>query len=241
MKRSFFGALLLAIVSTCAHGAQGADITNSVTILLEQKSPLGSIDAGHEFSGMFANYLSAMQKGLGPLAHFEPESGTRAVHRVAKEPGTCIFPMTRTPERAEFYQWVGQVAEKSYYLYVRSEDAEKLGQLAAFLGTERRVGVVANEASDSLTKTIPGLRRELVTGSDMNFKKLIAGRIDGLVSNSATAEVLIKGIPDAPIIRTELVAKLGLSLACNLLTPRATIERLNQIHKSAAQAYLDVK
>ncbi len=182
----------------------------------ESHNPQFSTDAKGKLIGPSADPISALMTTSPVPIRLVEDSWTRALTTVLSEKNTCLVPLARTQERDPNFIWIGPLAKLGFGLYALKERHLNVDSLDAVARLNLVVGVVANEASDSIAKPVPGLRRDAVTASALNFRKLLAGRIDFLISREDTANNLMSDDARSRIEKVLDLPKIDLSIGCNI-------------------------
>jgi polar amino acid transport system substrate-binding protein len=153
----------------------------------ELHSPMLSEDESGRVQGYEAARFTRLMVSLPFTVKLAGESWARAWAAVRTEKNSCFLPLARTPDRETEFFWVGPFGKARYGLYALKSRQLKLSSLEDAAKLNLIVGVLANQASDSITKAVPGLHREAVTATSLNFRKLLAGRVDIVIKRDGAA------------------------------------------------------
>ena len=99
----------------------------------------------------------------------------RAYAQAVREPDTCIFSTTRTPEREAQFRWIGPLTEAEWVLYGLVSRHFSLRSLDDARGLV--IGTVLGDARDEYLRA-RGLEGAPVTQEWLNPQKLLLNRID---------------------------------------------------------------
>ena len=151
------------------------------------KTPAGA-------SGVAADMVRSLLDSAGLAAQPEFLPWNRAYQLAQHTPNVLIFTLTRTPEREAQFEWVLKVSDRAMSLYrLKSRPEIKVTDLES--AKEYRVGT--GPKADTSTQFL--LRSGFVSGQNLeplqtetadqsNLRKLVAGRIDLMVSHPLTIE-----------------------------------------------------
>ncbi|MES2038415.1 MAG: transporter substrate-binding domain-containing protein [Pseudomonadota bacterium] len=160
--------------------------------------------------------------------HFYP--WVRSFQAARQHANTCIYVVTRTPEREAMFQWVGPLVKNTWTVFARAEDTRRpisMDDLRPYLLGAYRQGAVSEYL---LAK---GYQAELANADRDNPKKLLAKRFDFWITGELVGHAFIKdlGLKDKITAILPLQTK-ELYLACNHGVAKERIERLNMILKN---------
>jgi polar amino acid transport system substrate-binding protein len=137
--------------------------------------------------------------------------------------------MARTKERNPQFQWVGPVVESVYSFYVKSDSGLVLKSLEDAKGL-RFIGVVRDDARDQLLTQAGFTNLERTTDNVMNAKKLLAGRIDAMVTSHLGIGDLMAaaGAPREQVREALPITRIQFWIAFSKGTPEATVAAWNR-------------
>ncbi|MDP2368880.1 substrate-binding periplasmic protein [Rhodoferax sp.] len=149
----------------------------------------------------------------------------RAYNMALKEPDTCVFTTTRTPEREALFKWVGPVGAAEWVLYGSAERKLKLQNIEE--ARSLLIGTYLGDARDEYFRS-RGFRVESVSDDLANPRKLLLNRIDLWAASVVRGALLISqnGWTDQ-IVPVLSFHKVDLYVACNPAVPTALIDKLN--------------
>ncbi len=155
------------------------------------KTPAGA-------SGLAAEMARSLLDSAGLAAQPEFMPWNRAYQTAQHTPNVLIFTLARTPERESQFEWVLKVSDRAMSLYrLKSRPEVKVSDLES--AKQYRVGT--GPKADTSTQFL--LRSGFISGHNLdpvqtetadrsNLLKLLAGRIDLLVSHPLTIEFTAK-------------------------------------------------
>lgn len=148
----------------------------ALTVLTESYPPFN--DATEDgLVGSSVAVVEALLHKLGEQAEIRLMPWTRAYNIALKEPETCLFSMTRTPEREPLFKWVGPIGITRLVLVTRTG-----GPAIASVAAAKQLHLAAgkNTPGHYLLKNHRFEQFELhfPYQTETVFHKLLAGRID---------------------------------------------------------------
>ena len=182
----FLNVIFLCFTSPPTAAAEEINLP-AFRFFYELHSPMLSEDESGRMQGYLAARLTRLMASLPFTINLAGESWARAWAAVRTEKNSCFLPLARTPDRETEFFWVGPFGKARYGLYALKNRQIKLSSLEEAAKLNLVVGVLSNQASDSITKAVPGLHRDAVTATSLNFRKLLAGRVDLVVKRDGSA------------------------------------------------------
>jgi len=193
--------------------------------LVTEEYPLYNMSGPHgEVDGISSRILRALlaEAKLDYTVAVYPWA--RAIAMAATQPMTCVYSMSRTPERESLYQWVGPLVFNDWTLFARSgaPHPAHLQDLA-----KARIGSYRGDAIVPYLQE-RGHQVDVSSSDDLNPRKLLAGRIDywatgRLIGLYRLQQQGLTGIePVLDFHRSEMY------LACQKDMPEALIQQLKQ-------------
>lgn len=140
----------------------------------------------------------------------------RGYNLTLKKKNYALFSTTRTEAREKLFKWVGPFTATVIGLTAR-KDRELVINSAADLA-KLQIGVVKDDIGHQLLKAakVPDERLDVVPTNDLNYKKLISGRIDAFAYESTVAKfglmALGENLKDYEVIHELKRAELYLAL-----------------------------
>ncbi|MCV2366495.1 substrate-binding periplasmic protein [Roseateles oligotrophus] len=213
------GSCLLALCLT--RPAMGQHLT----LLTEEYPPYNMSGAKGQVSGISTQIVKALLTEAGLEYEVTLYPWARAISMARVQINTCVYSMSRTPEREALYKWIGPLVYNDWALFALS-DAARPNRLDELLNAS--IGSYQGDAIVSYLQT-RGHRVDVASSDDLNPKKLQLGRIDYWATGRLTGQYRlqqqgIQGI--APVLnfnRTEMY------LACNAQMPDDLVKRLNAL------------
>ena len=179
---------VLALLCVAPH-ATG----QSLRVLTEEWPPF-NFKTPEGASGLAADLARLLldDAGLATQAEFMPWN---RVYQIAQHtPNVLIFTLARTPERESQFEWVLKVSDRAMSLYrLKSRPEVKVPDLESAKQYRVGTGPKSDTSTQFLLRSgfIPGRNLEPVqteAADRSNLRKLVAGRIDLMVSHPLTIE-----------------------------------------------------
>jgi polar amino acid transport system substrate-binding protein len=197
-----------------------------LTLATEEYPPYNMSDAKGQVSGISTQIVRALLAEAGLSYEVAVYPWARAISMARAQPHTCVYSMSRTPERESLYKWIGPLVYNDWALFALEATPApprptRLDQLL-----EARIGSYQGDAIVSYLQT-RGHHVDVAPSDDVNPKKLQMGRIDywatgRLIGQYRLQQQGIHGItPVLNFNRTEMY------LACNAQLPDELVKRLN--------------
>lgn len=149
----------------------------------------------------------------------------RALASTRSTPGSCLFPVGRTPERESLYLWAGPIGLARWTLFARAADRVALHGVEDARGYQ--IGAVIGDMSVSYFEQ-RGFKMTVAPSDTANLLKLQRGRIGLWSSERLAALALIQESKQEGVVPVLDFASVEWHIACNLNTPAATVEALGR-------------
>ncbi|MBI2381254.1 MAG: transporter substrate-binding domain-containing protein [Gammaproteobacteria bacterium] len=151
--------------------------------LTESLPPFNYQEEGR-ITGYATELLREMLAEAGHSARFELMPWPRAYQQALSLPDVVLYSTVRNAEREKLFQWIGPIAERRMYVYkLRERQDIQVKTLADIV--PYRIGLVRGMASSQLLLNAmenQKLRADFTHLQELNFRKLIAGRLDLVVA-----------------------------------------------------------
>lgn len=215
--KTFVFSLLAFCGSVLAQAQQRLVLTT------EEYPPYNMSDAQGRVVGISTEIVKILLETAGVDYEVAVFPWARAIAIARTQVNTCVYSMSRTPEREDLYRWIGPLVANDWALFARSGSSRPM-HLEEVLNM--RIGSYQGDAIVSYLQT-RGYLVDVAPGDDANPKKLLAGRIDywatgRLIGQYRLKQQGISGIePVLTFNRTEMY------LACNKQLPEEQVKLLN--------------
>ncbi len=137
-----------------------------------------------ELTGSSIEIVQEIQKRIGDTTEIQVVPWARGYNALESDPEVLLFSTTRTEDREPLFKWVGPVFRLDWAFYVKKgsditisslEDAKALERIGTYRDDAREKFLIS-EGFDNLDST---------NNSVLNVTKLLAGRIDAVISSDA--------------------------------------------------------
>jgi polar amino acid transport system substrate-binding protein len=193
--------------------------------LVTEYSPPDMMRDGENIIGISPEILRLAMAKTGTAYRMEMMAWRRAFSLAQRNPNTCVFSTSRTPEREALFKWVGPVREVDWTFFGLAEAQHKLSTLDD--ARPLRIGSYNGDVR-ALYLAKHGFKVDSTQDDFTNPKKLVAGRIDLWVTDIQTARTELArqgwGAKIVPVLSFHSTKQY---LACNLAVPDATVAALN--------------
>lgn len=213
--------LVAAWVSACALAQANP---NRLVLTTEEYPPYNMSGPGGSVSGISTDIVRQLLGAAGFEYEISVYPWARAIELARSQANTCVYSMSRTPEREALYRWVGPLVFNDWALFARtgSSRPQSLEALKTL-----RIGSYEGDAIVGYLQS-RGHRVDVAPNDDLNPRKLLAGRIDFWATGRLIGQYRLKqqGVDGLePVLnfnRTEMY------LACHVQLPDAQVQLLNQ-------------
>lgn len=210
--------LALSLLSFAAQAAPP-----QLRITTEESLPAVMVEQG-KFTGYAYEKLREAMRRSGITFSIELMPWMRSYTLAQQDPGTCVFPTTRTPDREKLFTWVAPVARTDWWLYGLANRDYRVHKLED--ARQLRFGAYNGDVRGDYLKA-RGYQVDFASNDDANIRKLMLGRIDLWVASPRSAQVrLARESLQNEITPILMFNSVELYLACHPATPPALLRRL---------------
>jgi polar amino acid transport system substrate-binding protein len=221
------GALGTYLGGDCAL-AQAPPPAGAAHLILatEEYPPYNMSDAKGQVGGLSTQIVKALLAEAGVSHEVAVYPWARAISMARVQPNTCVYSMSRTPEREALYRWIGPLVHNDWALFGLSATLPAVRPTRLDELLTARIGSYQGDAIVSYLQT-RGHHVDVAPSDDVNPKKLQLGRIDywatgRLIGLYRLQQMGIQGIePVLNFNRTDMY------LACHAQLPDDLVKRLN--------------
>lgn len=209
--------LLLAVAKLACAG--------SLLIATEHFPPY-QIERDQQVTGFVADKVIAMLRQANLPYRLRAYPWQRAYNTVLATPESCLFSVTRTPEREALFQWIGPLTHSEWTLYAlrgrfipfyRLDDVRHL-----------RIGTYYGDVRDSYLRQ-HNMKVDAAPQDRDNIDKLLQHRIDLWASDRFTANgLLLQRRLDTRIQPVLAFNRVNLYLACNRKLDAGVVQQLRE-------------
>ncbi|MES2149491.1 MAG: ABC transporter substrate-binding protein [Pseudomonadota bacterium] len=209
---------LIALTGPLASAGQ-------VTIVSTENAPFAYTDPrSHEVTGVTTDILDAAFKRSGLAYKVGIYPWARAMMLATSRPDTCVYPVTRLPERESLFQWVGPLNTNRWVLYARGEFRGRIEQAADV--AQYAVGGLRDDGPAHYLKS-QGVAVELVGDNKLNVRKLAAGHITLWATGLERGRILADEMGVLDIKPVFTLREVDHYLACHRSLPAQLVQDLN--------------
>ena len=195
-------------------------------VITAEHAPPASMKVGDQVIGRESEKIREMLARTGYSYKIDVLPWKRAYTMAQRDPYTCVYSTSRTPEREKQFKWVGPTDEAEWILMGR---AGRKYQLQTLEDARRlRIGTYNGDARDEFLRA-RGFDVDPAQNDASNPKKLLLDRIDlwavGVRNNDISA--LAQFAAPGQLVPVLTFHRVKVYLACNPSVPDAMVERMN--------------
>ena len=200
---------------------------NSFRLILatEEYPPYNMSGANGTVTGISTDIVRAMLDAAGYEYEIAVYPWARAIALARTQVNTCVYSMSRTPEREALYKWIGPLVANDWTLFARSGASRPQTLDEAMM---MRIGSYQGDAIVAYLQT-RGHQVDVAPSDDVNPKKLLAGRIDFWATGKLIGQYRLKqqGVENVEPVLT--FNHTEMYLACQVQLPDAQVQKLTQV------------
>lgn len=195
-----------------------------LVLATEEYPPYNMSGPNGTVTGISTDIVRALLDAAGYDYEISVYPWARAIALARTQVNTCVYSMSRTPEREALYKWIGPLVANDWTLFARSGASRPQALDEAML---MRIGSYQGDAIVAYLQT-RGHLVDVAPSDDVNPKKLLAGRIDfwatgKLIGQYRLRQQGVEGVePVLTFNHTEMY------LACQVQLPDAQVTKLTQ-------------
>lgn len=218
MKRPLLAAIAL-LAATFAHGGE------SLTIATEEYPPYNMTGDKGGVTGVSTDIVRQLLDRAGVDYKIEIYPWQRAVSMAKQLPNTCVYSMSKTPERTPDYTWIGPLVDNDWVLFVSEKKAAPASLEAA---ANARFG---SYTGDAIVRYLQdrNYQVDIALTDDLNPRKLLAGRIDYWATGKLIGQYILQQNKISGIRPTLTFNRTQMYLACHRRLPFELVQQLNQL------------
>lgn len=223
MKPSIIMLLIVGLVV----GVVGAQ---EITVVTEEFPPFNYMEDG-EITGASTEIVRATLAKAGIQADIRIYPWARAYWMATEQPNVLIYTLARSPEREELFKWIGPIVPPIRAALFKLKERTDIVLTSLDDARQYQIGVVQNDGGHQILLQY-GFEDEknlfTVTKGDQNIRKLLAGRIDLMFSDSLFVTMKAKelGLPVEQIEEAFLAMEVENYMAFSRQTPDDVVERV---------------
>ncbi|MDC8771644.1 substrate-binding periplasmic protein [Roseateles albus] len=217
---------IVTALSLLGLGLVAPASAQQLSLVTEEYPPYNMSEAKGQVGGISTQIVKALLAEAGLTHDVTIYPWARAISMARAQPNTCVYSMSRTPERESLYKWIGPLVYNDWALFALTDKIQEPRPTRLEDLMDARIGSYQGDAIVSYLQT-RGHRVDVAPSDEVNPKKLQMGRIDywatgRLIGQYRLQQQGIQGItPVLNFKRSEMY------LACNLQMPDDLVKRLN--------------
>ncbi len=192
----------------------------------------------YEENGQVTGYATALLQEVLRTANMDAPiklmPWARAFQTGSTRPNNLLYSTVRTPDREKLFHWIGPISKRQIYLYkLRSRkdvQAKTLADVSAY-----RIGLVREMASNQTILKSGYFNDDNIDYAptqESNIKKLLAKRVDMIVSLNWSAAFVAKSLSYSPAVLEQVLllddARTMYFFALNRNSDQALVTRLQK-------------
>ncbi|MFZ6655054.1 substrate-binding periplasmic protein [Undibacterium sp. TJN19] len=213
----------LAALPALAHA-------ENMKLLIQEFAPFTHTDPKTgEIQGALTEKMLEIVRRAGDTSTISSTSLARGLHAALNEDNTCLFGFRRTPDRENFYKWVGPLVNDNWVLYGRKNDGRVLKNFED--AKPYSIGSYKNAAT-GLQLSEQGYKIEFASQDEDNPRLLVNNRLHyWIVSESHGMAIAQQQGFGNDIVRAVKYKSIELNMLCNIRMDKQRIDLYNKINK----------
>ena len=203
----------------------------SIKLIIQEFAPFSYTDSKTgEIRGFLVDKIMEIMKRAGETPAISSTSLARGLNNTLHDDNTGLFGFRRTPERENFYHWVGPLTTDQWVLYRRKDDPRVLKRFED--AKEWRIGSYRNAAT-GLQLTDQGYHIVFAGEDEENPRLLVNKRLDYWIVSELHGMYIAEQQGVAKDIATAIRYKtIELNMLCNIHMDKQRIELFNKLNKA---------
>lgn len=228
-KQQLALAVLIIILSAANTTAKGAETIEVLT----EATPFTVIRPDEAHTGEATIFVKNVLARANFVSDIQYTPWKRSYQYALNQPNVLIYPIARTNEREEQFEWVGSIIPVSYFLFkLKARDDIDLEEVDD--AKQYTIGVVNKHAHHEYLGSKGFDNFQAVNNSEQNLRKLLLGRIDLFPLSSGGLFPLCKQVKIdcsqiVPVIALEDFSD-GLYMAFSKNSDADAVQRMKQAY-----------
>jgi len=215
----------LILTSLVLAGCTGLAPAAPLHITTERSPPSSMLGADGVVTGRETDKVREIMARTGTAYRIDLLPWKRAYTMAQRQPQTCVYSTSRTPEREALFKWVGPTDEAEWQLWGKPDHAFPLRNLDD--ARKLRIGTYLGDARDDYLRR-HGFHVDAVANDQVNPQKVLLNRIDLWAVSARNGSPGPSQVAWADKLAPLLVFnRVKVYLACNPSVPDELIARLN--------------
>ena len=220
------GAVAAGSVGPTAEMRPGPSLSQwHPLVLTGEHTPPSSMLVDGRPTGYQTDKMHALLQRAGVPYRIDIVPWKRAYVMAQRDPYTCVYSTTRTPERENQFKWIGPINSTEWVFLGRANQQYRLRTLED--ARPLRIGVYNGDARGEFLRS-RGFTVDATQNDLANQQKLLLNRIDlWAIATRADSNMMERLTLGGKIVPVLTFNKVQLYLACNPSVPDALVDRLN--------------
>lgn len=203
---------------------------STLTLATEDYPPFNmQLPGSPDVVGISTEKVQELMRRAGQDYSIKVYPWSRAYQMGQKEPDTCVYSTTRTPDREPLFKWVGPLVSNNWMIFARKDDErhpKSLEDLRHYI-----LGVYRNDAVGNYLAQ-EGYTTEIANYDAENPRKLMFGRFDFWATGELLGLAILKkqGLSDK-IVPLFQFKQTEMYLACQITMAQERVDKFNRILK----------
>lgn len=150
----------------------------------------------------------------------------RAINMAQTRPDTCVYSLSRTPEREAQYNWIGPLVQNNWVLFARETDATASVLSKIEDSKDKRIGSYQGDAIVPWLQS-RGYKVDVAPRDELNPRKLLAGRIDLWATGGLIGQHILQQQEISGVVPRLTFNQTSMYLACHRDMPADEVKQLN--------------
>ncbi len=208
-----------------------ASATENLRVVTEHLPPYQIVKNNKLIGGTSYFIMAEVFKRAGFKVKFEVLPWARAYHIALNEENVIIFSMTRSPEREDKFNWIGELRNLKYSFYALKSTTKNFISNIEQAKKYKMVAVRGSFEAESLLKLgfVQGQNLTLTRGYLEAWEMLLKGRADMTYANAIIGESIYKSLAlnsDPFFNHSYIVDENKLYVAASKKTPESIVVKL---------------
>jgi len=157
-------------------------MVSALTIYTEISGKAQYYDENNRLTGSSVEMVREIQRRLGDSTPIQVVPWARGYNELENGTEVLLFSTTMTDEREPLFKWVGPVFRLDWAFYVKKGSGVVIASLEEAKALER-IGTYRDDAREKFLISQGFENLDSTNNSVLNVKKLIAGRLDAVISS----------------------------------------------------------
>jgi len=181
-------ALILAVLLSALLMVQPGPASEKMIYFTVDRLPSEDADGKAE-DNLLQKVVNAVRSKMSDPGEEDYVPWARGLSMMSQRRPAALFPLLRTPEREDRFQWSDPIASFRWGLFQLADATEEIHSLAEAKEKQAIIGAFREDPRGTFFKEL-GFAVEEVNSTELNVDKLIHGRVDLIVFSRAALAML---------------------------------------------------